>query len=91
MQLELPELAVTNTINQLPFGKAFRFERSGQIHIRVKPVNYLLNSTLLTDVINRGKCIVSNVEKGTVYVVEGDREVMVVDAVIRIKSLKEKV
>jgi hypothetical protein len=76
------------TVQGIGSGIPFRFcatktVASGDIHIRVKPVNFLLNSTLVVDCINRQKCFVVNIEKGTVFVVEGDRFIEKVEAVIQ--------
>lgn len=88
MQVELFEDCAPITVKFAQFGKPFKMINGGfdDIFIRVKPVNYLLNSTLLNDVINRGKCVVCNIRKGTIFVVEGDRRIVMVDAVIRIKK-----
>lgn len=57
-----------------------------QIYIRVKPVNYLLNSSLITDCINRGKVIVVNLNKGTTFVIEGTREIALLDCSIDVRG-----
>lgn len=86
-KLDLDEF-INKTVEQLSFGIPFRFtttlkKQSPDIHIRVKPVNYLLNSSLVCDVISRHKCFVVNLNKGTLYIVEGDRFVDEVKAVIQ--------
>ncbi len=86
-RLDLDEF-INKTVEQLPFGIPFRFtvrlkNQSPDIHIRVKPVNYLLNSSLVCDVISRHKCFVVNLNKGTLYIVEGDRFVDEVKAAIQ--------
>ena len=61
------------------FGKPVR-TADGKIIMRLKPVNFLLNSTLIVDIINRGKVLVADLEKGTVYVTEGDKLVQLIEA-----------
>ena len=48
--------------------------------IRVKPTQFLLNSTLVGDVLNRGDCFVVNAETGTLYIMQKNTEVSLVDA-----------
>lgn len=62
------------TINQIPFGQTCRLDGYDGYIMRVKPVNYLLNSTLVSDVINRNKCFVVNIETGNMFIVEGTRD-----------------
>jgi len=76
------------TVEGIGFGVPFRFCTdklcgSGDIHQRVKPVNFLLNSNLVNDCINRHKCFVVNAQKGTLFIVQGDRFVEKVQAVIQ--------
>lgn len=87
------EMELNHTVQGMQFGMPFRFcsiSQSGKkrmysndIHLRAKPVNFLLNSNLINDVINRHKCFVVNVTKGTLFIVEGDRFVDPVQAVIQ--------
>jgi hypothetical protein len=76
MQIELfedkPKFVSANTLNNLDFGTPVSIY--GNICIRVKPVNFLLNSTLITDVINRGDVFIVNLTKGTMYTAEGKRK-----------------
>lgn len=43
--------------------------------MRVKPVNFLCNSTVITDVLARGDVLVVNTDKGTCYAMAGDTPV----------------
>lgn len=41
--------------------------------MRVKPVNFLCNSTIINDMISNGNCLVVNMDKGTCYIAEGSK------------------
>ena len=55
----------------------------GKLLMRVKPVNYILNSALIVDAINRNKILVVNLEKGTTYFIEGTKCVTPVTSEIK--------
>ena len=83
--LDLDSLLV-HDVESLPFGVPFRFRgKPADIHIRVKPVQFILNSSLVSDCINAHKCFVVNLTKGTLYIVPGDRFIDKVNAVIQEK------
>ena len=75
-QLELPiNATVPVTIADILSGNVARVKSGGAIVMKVKVTGFLLNSTLIADVLNRGDSIVLNLEKGTLYAMEGSREV----------------
>lgn len=93
IELDLPtptaKKASAPLLKDIEHGKAFRFTgKSGNksLHIRVKTVNYLNNSTLLADVFNRGDCVVCNLESGTVYICRGTDKIKRVEASIRVRK-----
>jgi hypothetical protein len=92
MQTELEFIGPEPTqliASQVPFGKPFRLVNSKQdIHIRVKPTGFLLNSSVVSDVLSRGDTFVTNIQKGTLYAIEGDRAVELIDASIKIKKVR---
>lgn len=59
---------------EMQFGKVFYCEgdSSKRKFVRVKPVNYLLNSTLITDVINRNKIFTVSLDKATLSILPGN-------------------
>lgn len=61
----------------------------GPFFIRVKPVNFLLNSSLLGDIINRGDIITVNLEKNTLYYMQGDTRIKVKSSQIVIGDQEE--
>ena len=60
---------VAKTLKDLPFGEPFYFNST--VRMKVKPTGFLLNSSLVGDVLNRADCFVIDVEKGTLYVMLG--------------------
>lgn len=72
-------------LHSIPHGETCSFR--GKILMRLKPTSFLLNSTLVGDVLNRGDCFVCNVETGTLYIMPGNIEVESVDATLLIKEL----
>lgn len=67
-----------------PYGEIFK--KAGKLLMRVKPTQFLLNSTLVADVLNRGDAFVINVETGTLYIMQGDEEIAFVDATLLINE-----
>lgn len=72
------------TAKQIKFGDLFLANNT--IFMRVKPVNFLTNSTLLNDVINRGDIFAVNMEKGTLVCYTGNTEVEAVTAELQYKK-----
>lgn len=60
-------------IKNAPFGEPVLC--STDMLMRVKPVNFLCNSTIINDMISKGNCLVVNTDKGTCYIVDGNKEV----------------
>ena len=63
------------TISSMPYGEAFKSK--GKLLMRVKPTQFLLNSTIVSDVLNRGDCFVCNLESGTLYITKGSNEAII--------------
>jgi hypothetical protein len=74
------------TISDMPYGEAFRSK--GKLLMRVKPTQFLLNSTIVSDVLNRGDAFVVNIETGTLYITKGSNEATLWD--VRIFDQGEK-
>ena len=79
-QTQLLILSDAPTIRSVPFGSWFSYK--GKILMRVKPVQFLLNSTLVTDVINRGDCFVVDMETGNLYVTDGSKSALFANATL---------
>jgi hypothetical protein len=65
------------TISSMPYGEAFKSK--GKLLMRVKPTQFLLNSTIVADVLNRGDAFVVNIETGTLYITKGNNEAVLWD------------
>lgn len=57
-------------LKNLPHGNVFL--HNGSYRMKLKPTGFLLNSTLVGDVLNRADCFVCDVERGTVYAMPGE-------------------
>jgi hypothetical protein len=83
MQLDLDFEPIENKFQKLgtlPFGSPFRIPGvKNKFYIRVKPVNWILNSNLVNDAINRNKCFVVALDTGTLGIKEGTLEVIPVN------------
>lgn len=73
-------------VKHLPYGKLFKFVGKKGYFLRVKPTGYILNSELVADVLNRRDVFVTSVERGTLYIVEGNKEVIEIESSIVIKE-----
>lgn len=72
------------TLVESPYGEIVKCK--GKLLMRVKPTQFLLNSTLVADVLNRGDVFVCNVESGTLYIMKGDTPIENVDASLLVKD-----
>lgn len=66
------------TAAEIKFGELFT--SANRIYMRVKPVSFLLNSTLIQENINAGKVFCVDVEKGTLHIKPGNLPVEKVTA-----------
>lgn len=85
LSLPLETLPPKPTALTQPYG--LPFTHNGNLVMRVKPTGFLLNSSIVADVLTRNDCFVVNLVKGTVYVIQGDATVKPVDAVIKVRKL----
>jgi len=84
MKITKQQSSFTPSLVQLinvPHGQPVRTsDGSNKLLMRVKPVNFLLNSDLINDCINRGKVFVVDLAKGTLYITEGDKQVQLIES-----------
>ena len=76
------ELKQSLTINQAPYGVALKRIKDASTILRVKPTSFLLNSTLVADVLNRSDVFIVNLVTGTLFSIAGAEEVEVMNAKI---------
>jgi hypothetical protein len=67
-----------------PYGEVLKHE--GKYLMKLKPTQWLLNSNLVGDVLNRADCFVCNLESGTLYIMSGEREVEFIEATMHISE-----
>lgn len=63
---------------EVPFGGKFKRAGSNDLYIRVRPTSYLLNSTLVSDSLSRGRVMVVRLATHTCFFIEGDEQVKLV-------------
>jgi hypothetical protein len=81
LQLEAPKLKNLVLLDIL-HGNVVQIKKSKAIVMRVKVTSYLLNSTIVADVLNRGDCFVCDLQKGTTYPISGASEVVRLDTLM---------
>lgn len=80
-QLEIQLDSPSPTLSEIKHGETFFFH--GDIYLKVRPVSFILNSSLVAENLARGKSFCVNLETGTLHCFEGSREVERVNAKIQ--------
>ena len=81
MQLELDlsnllqDLSNINRLADIPYGRAVTVVGSGKVIARVRPRGFLLNSNLVSDVLNRADCFVVNMTTGDLTIMKSTTDV----------------
>lgn len=80
MQLELltpspMEVPKALTLADIGYGIPVYYVVGRRIIMKLKPTGFLLNSSVIGDVINRRDYVVTDLSKGTVYCMKGSCEV----------------
>jgi hypothetical protein len=89
LAIEFEERTFDLTLNTLPAGTVFKKEGTAAAYMKVKPVNFLNNSNLLSDVFARGDCVVINLHKGTCFVMPGNTQVIRMTGKMQLRVAKE--
>lgn len=90
MQLEFVSLSSPTVLRANSMVAGSVYQHKGNIVMRVKPTRFILNSTVISDVMNRGDVFVVNLAKGTFYAVHGDDEIVPVNYKMHIQSQSHK-
>ena len=77
-------------LKDIPHGETFHKKGEKNLFLKLKTVNFINNSTIITDMIYRGDCLVANLVSGTCFIMKGDTEVVTVDLDISIKEKKKE-
>lgn len=70
----------TLIIKDAPYGIPLTRIQDKSTIMRVKPTSFLLNSTLVTEVLNRADVFIVNVVTGTLFSIKGTEEVKILNA-----------
>ncbi len=84
LQTELLKIDSSPILRNAPYGEILKHK--GKYLMKLKPTQWLLNSNLVSDVLNRADCFVCNIETGTLYIMSGERAVEYTDATLLIKK-----
>lgn len=79
--LEHPSLTAALTLENVAAGTVVRDleAKDKRLIMKVAATGFLLNSSVVADVINRHDCLVVNLETGRVYATKGTRRVLAMD------------
>ena len=72
-------------IKDASYGVALKRSSDKSTVLRVKPTSFLLNSTLVTEVLNRSDVFIVNLVTGTLFSMRGTEEVEVLNAKVMIE------
>ena len=64
-----------STLQDIPYGRAVTVVSSGKIVAKVRPRGFILNSNLVSDVLNRADCFVVNMTTGDLTIMKSTTEV----------------
>lgn len=90
LSIQFEEKIETNIplLRELTFGEIFTPMKQGKnTYMKVKSVNFLNNSNILSDVFARGDCLVVCLERGTISVMKGDLLVTRLEGTLTIKKI----
>jgi hypothetical protein len=59
------------TLRDIIAGNCCQVIGSGTVIMKLKPTGFLLNSSVVVDVVNRNDYLVADIKKGTVYSMKG--------------------
>jgi len=65
-----------NLAKNQAFGSVFGRKNRTSYYMRVKPVNYILNSTLIVDKVNSGDILVVKLDTATVAFIDGNETII---------------
>lgn len=82
LQQELLKIESSPILRTAPYGEILKHE--GKYLMKLKPTQWLLNSSLVSDVLNRADCFVCNIETGTLYIMSGEKVIKIVEATMQI-------
>lgn len=73
----------------LPFGAVFKKSDSPAAYMKVKSVNFLNNSNVLSDVFARGDILTVNLHRGTLFAMSGNTDVVRLKGKMQLEWMKE--
>jgi hypothetical protein len=89
LEIEFAERQHTLQLKDIPVHTVFKKQDSAAAYMKVKSVNFLNNSNLLSDVFARGDCLVVNLHKGTLFVMDGMTKVQKLRGKMKLERMPE--
>ncbi len=86
LSLDFESTPTEFTAADVGFGRIFKDLLSKRILIRVKPTGFLLNSSVIGDIINRNDVLVFSPKHGTLYSIPGDRPIEMLEATLNVRK-----
>ncbi len=86
LSLDFESTSTELTAANVGFNHVFKDLLSKRILIRVKPTGFLLNSSIITDIINRNDVLVFSPKHGTLYSIPGDRPIEMLEATLNVRK-----
>jgi hypothetical protein len=71
------------------YGMPVQDKKTGKIIMRIRPTGFLLNSTLVSEVLSRGDTFIVDLEKGTLYCAAGDRNIDLIHSELKVKPYQK--
>lgn len=80
---------IATSIRRVPVSSILAgvpFVRGGNesVFMRLKPTGFILNSSVICDIINRNDIIIVDLKQGTMYAIKGSEEVEMIEAELNV-------
>lgn len=89
LEIEFEDRQYPLKLKDLQFRTVFKRKDNPAAYMKVKSVNFLNNSNLLSDIFARGDCLVVNLHKGTLFPMAGDTEVVILEGKMQLRRLRD--
>lgn len=89
LEISFEERCYPLKAKDLQTGQVFKKADSPAAYMKVKSVNFLNNSNLLSDVFARGDILTVNLHKGTLFVMSGETAVVKLKGKMSLERIKD--
>lgn len=86
MEIEESSNGAMVTLASIKFGSLFKYVGDSKtVYMKVKAVNFLNNSNLLSDVFSRGDCLTVAMARGSLSIAKGSHEVIIMHGNLKVR------